>query len=181
MAGFDSRRRPTAPSPGMEIAPLLIPPPRCQDNTEGQPRTCQPEGRQSAPSCRPVWPQDGTAGCQRTSTEAEHADDHHGRGAPATSRLPLGTTDAAGEASGLPARAYATGRRGGRGACGGRRGEERLSLTSASKKSPRYSHGGDGLNPPNRLAALTIIWGWVPPSHREKGGGPQAHLSAGGA
>ena len=117
LAGFDSRRRPTAPSPGMEIAPLLIPPPRCRDNTEGQPRTCQPEGRQSAPSCRPVWPQDGTAGCQRTSTEAEHADDHHGRGAPATSRLPLGTTDAAGEASGLPARACARG--GGKGGEGG--------------------------------------------------------------
>ena len=53
------------------------------------------EARRGAPSCRASMhqhkgcaqrrpPQDGTAGCQCTSTKAEHNDNHHSRGMPRT-------------------------------------------------------------------------------------------------
>ena len=48
------------------------------------PRLSTTEGRRDAPPCRPMWPQGGTAGCQCTSPKAEHNDNRHSRGAPAT-------------------------------------------------------------------------------------------------
>ena len=143
LAGFDSRRRPTTHSPGMQAS---------------RPHLSSREARQGAPSCRASMhqhkgcaqrrpPQDGTAGCQCTSTKAEHNDNHHSRGLPRTH--PFLKTDTLHHHAG-----------------------RQCTSTKAVHKDDHHKMGPQGVNAPaRRLSTMTspavgARWGTAPPPRR---------------